>query len=525
MNTAHDNNKEEDTGRMIAARGRIRVRRAGAAASIVVGLLGLTGVANAYVIQFNDPIAGGSFYKTMTVGQGQYNAAIGRKNLVHVKPPLSELGVKLDLLSKNSSPIVGKSGKVGQLTTCCTQLSAKEGKSSDAVTVGTATHAMNIGGTFRVVPEQGEAAAGFVTLLGKGMIDGAIGVKLLSTVGPPTASFSASIFIEKLGTASASSAANGSQSITLGVSGTLAKEPSVTGSISSSVQSTTTGTGPQNFIMLGKVPVNTNLNWNFIFTLQAKNTTNFLGDYSASWSYLTQQFVNLTPQSSRFVLKKGDPLFSETAFDFQSNPLGGGVLRALHPNRVLEVLAEHPAVQDGGTVGTQPPPTDYSGFLPEVEAVLQEDGNFSTSDRLLNALILWPEMTLISDDGQGRFMFSGGQMRFIDPVTEQLLAEGVLGDLVADANNDLFTGTLQSFSLPGLLPGDSPLADEILASGGANLWLDPGIISETHQFQESASGSPYTVAAAPIPEPGTPALLGVGAWILIGRRCRELEKP
>lgn len=164
--------------------------------------------------------------------------------------------------------------------------------------MGRGTHSFNIGGTFKVVPDEGDPTTGDVDLLAKGMLDGFIRVATKGLADPPSASFNASIFIEKLGTATGTATSTGSTTETVGIEANLSKEPGVSGKAEKSVQVSTGGTAPVNFFMLGKVPIDTTLNWNFIMTLQAMNTENFLGGGSAADSKLAQQFVNLTARYS-----------------------------------------------------------------------------------------------------------------------------------------------------------------------------------------------------------------------------------
>jgi hypothetical protein len=449
-----------------------------------------------YTIQINNPLAGGDFYQTMTAGSAKYDAVVGGANTFITVPPLADLNVAPTLLSQLSHPVVGMSGKTGKLYDCCLPLSAREGATTVS-TLGTATHVMNVGGTFRVVPEGTEPAAGFVPLLAKGLIDGEIGVSLKALAGPPSASFSASIFIENLGTASASASSAGTQSETIGVSGTISKEPGVTGGIESSVQVTTSGTGPQNFHMLGKVPVNEDLNWNFSFTLSAMNTENFLGGKSAAWSYLTSQFVNLTAQSQRHRLKKEDPFFSESVFAFDATT---GQLSVRHPSAALSSVVGEAIVEDDGSPGPTPSPTSYAGFVPEIEAILADD-DFSTSDGLLGALLNYSGIHLSQTNPNGTISFTDGTLQFADPHNAgAVLATAALTHIMADPSTGSFMANLTNFQYDALQPGESALAGEFAMLGG-QLWFDPDIIFDSNLFTESAESSPYTVDGAPVPEP------------------------
>lgn len=485
----------------------------------------LTFQALAYTVEIDDPLTGGDFYKTITTGEGRYrffsepaipgslDGGCGGLRRDFAVPPSVDVDRMPTLCSELTHPVFCRSGMTGKLNVVCTVLSAGEGWSSEhGRKLGTAEQVLNIGGTFRIVPEGDEPATGFVNLVAKGLIDGLIGVDTKVGAGPPTVSFGATIFIEHLGTASASNVSDGSQSETLGVKGTLAKAPGVEGSIGTTTQANTAGTKPSNFFMLGKVPINTPINWNFTFDLKATNTENFLGGSSAAWSWVIQQFVNLTPQGKRHVFKKEDPLLSDTVFAFDA---GTGELKVLHPNSSIGALTVEATTDDAG----QPEPAamiDFSTFLhPEVDAILS-NGTFSTDDVLLGSLMRYSGMFLAHSSG-GIFTFTDGLLEFLDPEDQlTVMATMQITDIVADSVEGEFSAFFTDFTPLTLNVSQSPLAQLLIAGGGPG-WFDPDIIDDSSGFTTDATSSPYTVdimAAAETRE--IPTLSTWGMLVLIG---------
>lgn len=477
--------------------------------------------AHAYTILISNDLSGDDFYNTNTLGSGEYDRYTAGTLTVRV-PPAADFARSPTTLSIQLHPIKGRSGNPGKLFNAGNVLAASEGATGFSITLGTATQALNIGGTFKVVPEGNEANTGFVNLLAKGMLDGQIGVGLQTFAGPPSASYNSSIFIEHLGTATATASSAGTQSETIGVEATLSKEPGVTGKAERSVQVSTSGTSPQNFFMLGKVPVNTPINWNFTMTLQAMNTENVLGGRSAAWSWAVQQFVNLTPQGERHTLKREDPFFSESVFTFDA---ASGALNVLHPNAVLGFREGEAIVEDDGTLG-RTPSTEYSGFRPEVEAILQY-GKFSETDSLLHSLLRYSGIYLDHANPDGTFAFTDGILEFLDPLdVSNILASTRLTDIVADPSTGMFSARVSDFQFDSLSPGSSPLGVSFSRRGG-EMWFDPSIIFDSNLFTQSATSSPYTVDGNPtIPLPaaawmGLSLLSGTAAVSKLRRKLRN----
>lgn len=476
--------------------------------------------ARAYYIEIADKLSGGDFYKTRTIGEGFYTRYTGDPLKVAV-PPNPDLDRSPTLLSDDRQPLRQAPSDIGRIEKLFA-LSAREGSNTteggDKVnTYGTAQQTFNIGGTFKVIAEANERTDGFINLLAKGLVDGFTRANPTSRADA-SASYSASIFIEHLGTVTATSITNPTRTETVGASAELSKNPNVSGKIETSVQKNTAGTAPQNFFMLGKVPIGQVVNWNFTMILQAMNESSLLLPSSAT-SWAIQQFVNLTPQGERLSVKKEDPLLSETRLRFDA---ATGKLSFLHPNATLAPVEFAESLdEDGDPIPTSP--VSFASFLPEVEAVLDANGEFSDTDGLLHSLLAYEDLIYSGLDTDGSFIFADGRVDFLDPTDRsRRRASARLTNVKADPARNRFTASIADFELLELSPGASPLAETLAREGGL-LWLDPSIMQLTGGFVQSATTSPYTVfggPVAPIPLPAS-GLLWLSAGALLAGRMRR----
>jgi len=329
-------------------------------------------------------------------------------------------------------------------------------------------------------------------------------VKSLSTAIPnfvdASASVTAKIFIEHLGTVTGTSSTSSIDGGSVGLQVTASAQPGVQGGPGISSQKTKSGNIPQNFHFLGKVPVNTDINWNFIATITAENEATILDGSDAAVAHLTAQWVNLIPQGQRHTLDKVDPsFFSDSLFSFDSVTKNLEILHSLSTIQFPET--EFGKLDDGTEV--QPFDEDYSNLKPEVESIIDR-GLFVESDALLNSILQYSGIKLDILNPGVNALFTDGKLEFLDPSDmTTILAEANLQNIEADFVGNEFSADISGFSLVNIDSNSSPLARAFLSSGGVGaIWFDPEIAIASNEFSQSATTDvsyPVDANTAPIP--------------------------
>lgn len=207
------------------------------------------------------------------------------------------------------------------------------------------------------------------------------------------------------------------------------------------------------------------------------------------------------------------------AIGFASSPVNAGTIIKLNlggvgPDIELAGSGVLSTFDDGigATTGDQNTAVEFSGFLDGGNP----DINTSTASVTIDGLTL--SGPAIVSPGIAIQSFSGGIVRLYGPApTNTLLLQGVLtgstlvGTTGAPGNGGLFSatfgnvtgGTLDSLILDNSLTLQMTLAN---INGGAGLVV-PAIGSSLAPFIADAA---VTMAADPVPEPATVALLGMG---------------
>jgi hypothetical protein len=452
-----------------------------------------------YHIEIDLALTGASFNRTATVNAANYRRYRNGKKEVVIVSASDDINTTPTKLTDGSCPVGYNVDRDGYLYLMLERgLHAGEGAAPLPVqqqfpgikAVGTATMAINVGGTFRIVPNEGTTPVDKVKVLARGMIDGFIGLDPHPFTAPPVASFSQAIFIDGLGTALATAGTTATSSATVGVTGTVSGQPGVTAQIQGSSQVATSGTVPQNFFLLGKLPVNTPIVWNVSLTLQATNAATALGGGSAAWSDFTEGYVVVIPEPAGG--GPTDPFYSTIRCGYNAD---SGLLGVTHPLIFAGAIPGLGVINDDGTSGP-PLVNDYSGFLPEVELILADGA--VPNDALHGALMQFSFFQRQETNPDGSIPFSNGTVDFLDPNNRaNVLARADVTEVIAYPSVPQLFAELGNFTLVNLAPGSSPLADAFTIAGGA-IDFDANIIALSDNFSQTATTTlPFQMVGGP----------------------------
>jgi hypothetical protein len=475
--------------------------------------------AQAYLIKFDEPLAGVNFYKTETTKKARYSRY--QAGIVSIRGTnATDLNVTPTRLSALNHPIIGRpisqmDGKLSVASPLSVGLGCYAFSLEDCVdglsVIGTGNQFFVINGTFRVVPGAGDPATGFVPLVATGLFEGRTRT-MTQIFGPEAeADLTATIKIQYLGSAVASS--NSRATSENGFKLEVSKEGPTVGVEAKVSKQQTGGLAPQPFSLDGKVPINEPILWTFVMSQAATNGSTF-GGFSDAYTGLNVQEVNLSPQAAPHYKQRQDPFFSSSVFSFDSST---GELQIRHP---LATVAMDQVPRDFPETGAPLPTPDYSGFLPEIQAILiEETGQFSESDGLFQSLLRYSGIFLDKKNPDGTFAFTDGLLNFLNPLDKNdILATANLTNILADPSADMFSAQVANFHFVSLSPTSSPLGLAFSEQGG-DLWFDPDIIFDSHFFTESAMSAPYAVDGRPrvVPEPSALGLLTAGLIVFLVR--------
>lgn len=161
--------------------------------------------------------------------------------------------------------------------------------------------------------------------------------------------------------------------------------------------------------------------------------------------------------------------------------------------------------------------------LPIIDVVIDSNGNLTT-DPLLNALLDYSGIFLQEENNDGTFSFTDGSLRALNPSNpSDIFFSADIVDILANPNNSMFSAKLQNF-VPGSISTDSsPLLEEFVSAGIAELWLDAAIMDFSDLFSQTGTTSvPFPQDGfTTVPEPSTIlSLLTIGG-IALGASKRK----
>jgi Dockerin type I domain len=461
-----------------------------------------------YRIEFSRNLAGGSEYQTNTITEANYdawygNGATGVSDLS--VPSASDLNFSPILMGEPNHPITAFDGKTGKLSVLTPKPhQAVEGKviwgNDSRVFQGIADMSWNIGGTFRIIPEDGERQTGWVFAEARGAIRGLIGVNPHERAQDvPTSGLEGRIFIQGLGEQKIGASIRGSASAgstnTLNSQFELSLTPGVTlgGAFSgSNTRTINREVQPRRSVHLlpKKLPLNKDIAWNLMMQLTADNKSQeeFV---SAAWAWLTGQYVNISVIGNARDRRTG--YRSDAAHNYDHRQ---GMLQLRHPQAPAGTIITPRAAEPNGEDASNGELVSFHDKQAEIEEIFANYVSTEPeSDPMYGAILSYSPIYFHAFNDDGTASFENSMIYYFDQLDpENLLGTARLTGILADIENESFTANIVDFNHETLAVGSSPLADALTEYGG-RVQFDPEIMFDTDFFSASAESAPYPVLA------------------------------
>jgi hypothetical protein len=450
-----------------------------------------------------DPnLAGGDFYRTESLPEGQYNvydATLFTTDSLVLKPGDAQVNMLPSQVDDAICPIFATTkGNRIRLRTSPGQ-AAEQGRIGSSFTadktVGKATVLMNMAGSFSINAPSGGPPK--VKVVSRYLIDGEVWTSVNNVFGALSATIDATVNIDGLGIITSGANQTGLVGGTLGLTPSMSPTgPGVSVGLTPSTQTVASGTQLMHKGFIGELPVGTQIPWAISMALRAENDRQAI--FGVGCSAATAFMAHFWAEIALFAAGI-DPLYSSGLFSFDT---GTGLLGIAHPLAVLsahetaqpiiiEVEGAPPAFGPSASLG------ERSNLMPEVEAIIDGDV-FSDGDGLLGSIISYADISFLFDNGDGTFSFNDGRIEFLDPADlSTVRASADITNVVADGNAETFTGSITNFQFGTLNAQSSPLGAALEQSGGT-IEFDPDIISDSEGFTVDATTSmPWSVTIRP----------------------------
>lgn len=436
-------------------------------------------------IVINDSFARGSFYKSETDRNGIYSRVNNRKIEEVVLTAGQDFNIPLRRFSSLSSPILQNRARLRVLN----PIKVETGIREKASIVGSASQVLNVTGTVQVNTETGENTAELFHLYMMGEIKGSVGTKPAPKLPPPFAKLRIMISVDQFGDESEIVMTHGTQTFSNGISksagvgltNNLLPGVNVNTNIESS-QGTQVQVTPDGelYIPVNKsawVPVGMPLAWRLSVHMQAKNAKNAFSITTATAS-LKNIFLTFGPMESKGKGPGPGAGFSPSLIAFINN-----LALLLDSTAPLEKRFGEPWTEND--FGSLEQLLSDPRYGPKLRHIARE-GQFSTEDPLVNAILAFPGLRLREGDRRsGKFFFNDAELRFLDPHTLEVLGQALLTDVVADRKRESFSGRLMNMQFRDALVSGSDYARSLLESNGT-LDFDPDIIQASDFFSKNA---------------------------------------
>ncbi|MCA9259793.1 MAG: PEP-CTERM sorting domain-containing protein [Planctomycetales bacterium] len=480
----------------------------------------------AYRVEFGRNATGE--YRTVTQnGTAAYIAWYGGNRLEMYDfstPATPDINVAPTTTTGPEHPLRAKSGRQGRLDVVAPLphqvLEGKYHRNGAAIVEkGNGVLKLNMSGTFRIVPEDGDRQTGTVTALADISMHGILGVNPheLSSSGP-SSGYSGSISIEGLGSmdVNSRSVVSSSTGNSAGVSGdvTLSYAPGLTigGRVDREIahsQVSGKNVNVTKTLRGRQLPINQDLSWSYSYLLTADNQST--DDYvSAAWAWLSEQYVNISiPKNLTKPRKDGSataPVDQRHGYrsdaTLQYDPLRG-MLHLGHPTSLAGNVRTPMGANPDGSDASASEIVSFYDRPPQIHSIVADYVPLDdATDPMRSARLVYSPIYLVGEQADGTIRFEDATISYYDAAEpDYLIGAARLTDIIADPEAEAFTASIVDFEF-GLLPeGISPLADK-LAQYGGQLHLDPSILAATDFFSAAGESGPYTIwASVNVPNP------------------------